>query len=120
MLKVVGRKGYLALLEHEPGRDEPVECLPQLAVRHFDSGLYQLVAEFTSADNGKLQTVPPWLANTLVIGPWAPTSAFSAGRAERWGWYIRCRFRTGPCRPSSDCTSAHALHASTRCRLDPR
>ena len=39
MLKVVGRNGDLALLEYEAGRDEQVECLLQLAVRHFDSGL---------------------------------------------------------------------------------
>ena len=67
MLKVVGRKGYLALLEHEPGRDEQVECLPQLAVRHFDRGLYQLIGEFTpdrgpGLDNilGRPQSVHPF------------------------------------------------------------
>src|SRR2546422_9768476 len=47
MLKVVGRMGYLALLEHQPGRDEQVEGMPQLAVRHVDRGPYQLIGEFT-------------------------------------------------------------------------
>jgi hypothetical protein len=48
MLKVVGRIGYLALLEHQPGRNEPVESLPQLAVRRVDRGPQQLIGKLSA------------------------------------------------------------------------
>src|SRR5437879_8040867 len=57
MLKVVGRKRDLALLEHEPGRNEQVEGLPQLAIRHFNCGPYQLIGELTPDRGPGLGTV---------------------------------------------------------------
>ena len=67
VLKVVGRKRDLSLLEDKPGHDEQVEGLPQLAVRHFDRGLYQFIGEVTpdrgpGLDNvlGRPQSVHPF------------------------------------------------------------
>ena len=39
VLEEVFRSGDLAFFENEPGSDEELECIPQLAVRSFDSGL---------------------------------------------------------------------------------
>ena len=67
MLKVVGRIGNLALLEHQPGCDEEVEGMLQLAVRRVDRGPQQLIGKLPpyrgpGLDNslGRPQSIHPF------------------------------------------------------------